>query len=86
MYVIIFEYHIRGISWIRLYRNIFSYHIVTLKFQYIPALLLSKLYTVVAFFHGTIFSRISQKVAFREHVIVNSCASVTLLHLKQSAS
>ena len=33
-----------------------------------------------------IFTNFMKKVAFRENIIVNSCVSVALLHLKQSAS
>ena len=40
MYIIKFEYHIQGISWILLYWDIFLNHIISsLKFQYRPALL-----------------------------------------------
>ena len=44
-------------------------------------------YTVMALFsRDDIFTNFTKKVAFRENIIVNSCASVALLHLKQSAS
>ena len=33
-----------------------------------------------------IFMNFTKKVAFGENIIMNSCASVALLHLKQSAS
>ena len=43
--------------------------------------------TVLALlFKGRYFHEFHEKVAFRENIIVNSCASVALLHLKQSAS
>ena len=45
------------------------------------------LHTVMAlFFTGRYFHEFHKKVAFRENITVNSCASVALLHLKQSAS
>ena len=44
-------------------------------------------HTVLALlFTRRYFHEFHEKVAFRENIIVNSCASVALLHLKQSAS
>ena len=43
-------------------------------------------YRTSSSFTGRYFLKFHEKVAFHENIIVNSCASIALLHLKQLAS